>query len=93
MNVDYSELGYFFIDNSYPYVDLTKLDATQVSNNTDRKIIVQDLQNGIQQVVDFTNKTVETADTMNIDTKKEVKVLVQGSLIYDESWFKSTIDE
>ena len=78
MNVDYSELGYFFIGNSYPYVDLTKLDATQVSNNTDRKIIVQDLKNDIQQVVDFANKTVETADTMNIDTKKEVKVLVQG---------------
>lgn len=30
MNVDYSELGYFFIGNSYPYVDLTKLDATKV---------------------------------------------------------------
>ena len=78
MNVDYSELGYFFIGNSYPYIDLTKLDATQVSNDTDRKIIVQDLKNDIQQVVDFANKTVETADTMNIDTKKEVKVLVQG---------------
>lgn len=34
----YDELGYFFIGNSYPYVDLTNLDAAQVSNDTDRKI-------------------------------------------------------
>ncbi len=70
MNVDYSELGNFFMNNMYPYVDVNRYNA----NNEDikNKGILCDVG---EQVTDAASKNIATSEALNIPVKTEIKVL------------------
>lgn len=74
MRADYSELGYFWGTNSYPYIDLN------YQNQTDNIVLDYDQVNkDIANISKEVNKFIEVSPTLNIDVKTEIKVLSQAA--------------
>lgn len=74
MRADYSELGYFWGVNTYPYIDLN------YQNQTDNIVLDYDQVNkNIANISKEVNKFIEVSPTLNIDVKTEIKVLSQAA--------------
>lgn len=80
MRADYSELGYFWGTNSYPYIDLNYISNDKQYSNEDNDIDAQEINQFIKSTSDAFTKMTEVSLTLNIDViKTKIKVLSQAA--------------
>lgn len=80
MRADYSELGYFWGTNSYPYIDLNYISNDKQYSNEDNDIDAQEINQFIKSTSDAFTKMTEVSPTLNIDViTTKIKVLSQSA--------------